>query len=182
VAVVVAGRELAAIDAQQPQPVAGAQHLEEQPRLHVPAQEAVLEALEDPVPVQAEVGGGEAAARHRGDQVHLVEEPARLSIDGDLRLGELLEHAVGEGCGPRAAPGEGERQEDAAGALGGRECRFDESRPRIPRIDRLVPGRRREARDRSKSGECDESASDLHGDAHATARRQLRRPGIAIRR
>ena len=55
-----------------------------------------------------------------------------------IPLGQLLEHAVGEGRRPRAAAGEGEGEEDLAGSIGGGHRRLGQCGRRVPGFDRLV--------------------------------------------
>jgi len=92
-------------------PVVRTDQLEQQTALDVPPEEAPLELGEDAVAVQCVVGRGEAPARHRRDEVHLVEQALALTVDDDLGIPKLLKDAVGKRRRPRAAAGEGQHQE-----------------------------------------------------------------------
>jgi hypothetical protein len=135
-------RELAAVQelAGEAEPAPRPQQLEEEAPLDVLAQEAVLEVVEDPVAVEPVVGGGEAAARHRGDDVHLVEQPLAPPVHDHLGVAELLEHPVGERRGAGPAAREGEEQQHPPG----RPLLLDAGRPvavvGVPALQGLIRG------------------------------------------
>ena len=148
--VVELGREIdaAPVGRGEPRPVDRAEHPPEQLALDVTAEKAVLELREDAVAEEPVVGGGEGAARHRGDAVDLAEKGHRRAAKRDGRLAKRLHHTVGEGGRPRAPAGEGEAHEQLVG-LFVRQKRVEAVaavRPvfREPRVQRIVRARRDE--------------------------------------
>jgi hypothetical protein len=146
----------------------GPQQLEEEAPLDVLAQEAVLEVLEDPVAVEPVVGGGEAAARHRGDDVHLVEQALAPPVDHHLGVAELLEDAVREGRSAGPAAREGEQQQHPPH----RPLLLDAGRPvamvGVPALQGLIRGAeagaaRKHERCEERSGEGASRSSSMPG-------------------
>ena len=105
-----------AASSERPQPVdhslpqlAGIERARDDLALHVALQEALLVVVEQLVAVQAIGQCGEAAARHAGDDVDLVEQAALVALRPDhLGAPQELEHAVRKGGSARAAAREGE--------------------------------------------------------------------------
>jgi hypothetical protein len=93
-------------------PVFRAQEPRQQVALDIALQKPPLIFIEQLVAVQSIGERGEAAAGHAGDHVDLVQQPHLLSLARhQLRTPQLLEHAIGEGGGARAASGKGEDDE-----------------------------------------------------------------------
>jgi len=111
VTIVISRGQLAAIDSQQPQPIARAEQLERQTSLNVPAQERVLEVVEDAAPMETQVGASEAAAGDRRDEVHFVEERASRAADRDRCVGQPLQCPICEAGGTGPAARESQDQE-----------------------------------------------------------------------
>ena len=82
--------------------------------LDIALQEALLVLGEQSLSVERIGERREAAPRHAGDDVHLVDQPAALAVDGDLGAPELFQHAVGERRGAGAAAGERQDEQRAA--------------------------------------------------------------------
>ena len=122
----------------QPEPVAGREQAPEERALHVALEEALLELLEDVVAAERVVGGGEAAPGDGGDVVDLVEQPAAAALPGDFGARQLLEGAVGQCRGARAAAGEGEEQLQAVGIVARGDVAEPVASGRIDASDRCV--------------------------------------------
>jgi hypothetical protein len=79
--------------------------------LDVLLQETALEIFEDSVAEKTLIGRGETPARNARDDVHLIHQSPLPALQGDLRIPEFLEDAVGKGGRPCPSPGKRKDQE-----------------------------------------------------------------------
>ena len=77
-----------------------------------------LELLEGLLAAQGVIGRREGPARHRRDHVHLVEEAAFHAVHHHLGAAQLLQDAVAQRRGTRAAAGDGEDHQQVVGLAG----------------------------------------------------------------
>src|SRR4030095_10725693 len=87
----------------QPRPVRRIDDSLDQLTLNVALEKALWILVEEPLAVECIRQCREAAARHAGDQVDLVEQRVMVPVDHDRRPPQLLEHAVGKSCGTSSA-------------------------------------------------------------------------------
>jgi len=114
-AIVILGREVAAGEAARGEADAadGRESAAHEGALDIALEKLPLEIGEEPVAVEAIVGGGKTTARDGADRCDRVEHSAAV---GQRGAGELLHDAVGEGGGAGATAGE--EQGDDGPALG----------------------------------------------------------------
>lgn len=75
--------------------------------LDVPAQEHILEILEQQPAIEPVISRGKTATGDRADEIDLVEHVRRFTLELDLRVPHSLQYTVGHGCSTCTAAGEG---------------------------------------------------------------------------
>ena len=108
-------------DASEAEPVGRPEGPGDEGALDVLVEKRVRESVEEGLRKQPVICGREAAARHRGDDVHVIEESPRA---GRRRVGGVTEpfhHAEGEGSSAGAAAREGRDHEEVVGVAVRRE-------------------------------------------------------------
>jgi hypothetical protein len=86
--------------------------------LHVALQESGLEIAEQAFPMDRVVGGDDAAAGHRVDDVDLVEQPSGPAPDPELHVPQRFHRSVRQRGRARASARQGQDDQHVAGIIG----------------------------------------------------------------
>jgi hypothetical protein len=120
VLIIVFGGQIAAPEfaGRKPEPVPHVHGLPDQVLLDIFLEEPGFKVLKDPRAKKAVVSRRETAAGDGRDGVDFIQQRPFPTLQGNFRLGELLHDPVGQGRGPRPAPGKSEDQQQLVGTVG----------------------------------------------------------------